>query len=167
MNFQDYITRLRKVLHHIEEDFSQLEELLDIRKPVRIGLALPEVYIGGKLMANLQLMNDQVLTIGILAIDDVGQTVPAPAGDVFTVVSSNPASLNAMIGATASGQPAVVLNALVQVSPGLSFTVSDSAGLAVFDEAVDIVDDFTATAIGLDLANSTSVAQPPPAAVGP
>ncbi len=118
-------------------------------------------------MANLQLLNDEVMTIGILTLDNVGGTVPAAAGDVFTVVSSAPASLNAVMGTTAAGGPAVVINALVQVSPGLSFTVSDSAGLAAFTENVDIVDDTTPAAIGIDLTNATSVSQPAPTAVGP
>ena len=118
-------------------------------------------------MANLQLPNDEILTIGILTLDEAGQTVPAPAGDVFSVVSSNPASLNAAIGATAGGNAAVVINALVQASPGLSFTVSDKDGLTAFTEGVDIVQDTTPKAIGLDLTHTTSVVQPVPTNPGP
>jgi hypothetical protein len=118
-------------------------------------------------VANLQLKNDTIMTIGILVFDAIGNVGPAPAGDVFAVVSSNPASLNAVIGTTAAGAPAVVLNALVQVSPGLSIEISDSSGLTVFDEAVDIVEDFSPTATGLDLANAEISAQPIPTAVGP
>ena len=118
-------------------------------------------------MANLQLPNDVVRTIPILANDAAGDVVPAPTGDTFSVVSSNPASLNAVIGQTVSGAPAVVINALVQVSPGLSFTVSDSAGLAAFTENVDIVQDTAPKAIGLDLAGETDAAQPVPTNPGP
>jgi hypothetical protein len=118
-------------------------------------------------MANYELPNDVVRTIGILTETAAGTVEPAPAGDVFTVVSSNPASLNAVIGATAAGNPAVVLNALVDVSPGLSVVVSDSAGLVALTQLVDIVMDVTPTNIQLDLANATSVAQPVPTATGP
>lgn len=118
-------------------------------------------------MANLQLMNDEVMHIGILVLDAAGDTVPADPSDVFTVASSNSASLSAVIGTMASGAPAVVLNALVAASPGLSFTVSDSAGLAVFTEQVDIVADTKATAIGLDLSHTETSPQPVPTAPGP
>lgn len=118
-------------------------------------------------MANLQLKNDQVLTVQILVLNDAGAVVAADPSDVFSVASSNPASLNAAIGATASGAPAVVINALVQQSPGLSITVSDKDGLTAFVEGVDIVQDTAPKAIGLDIADATSVPQPPPAAPGP
>jgi|SRR5712671_2517644 len=118
-------------------------------------------------MANLQLKNDVIETIPILTKDAAGDVVPAPAGDVFSVVSSNPASLNAAIGVDVAGHPAVVINALVQLSPGLSFTVSDSAGLTAFREDVDIVADVTPTAVGLDLTNITSAPQPVPTRPGP
>lgn len=134
---------------------------------MRIALALPIVHRKGVLVANLQLPNDEVLTIGILVLDAAGDTVPAPSGDTFTVVSSNPASLDAVIGATPSGQPAVVMNALVQASLGLTVTVSDSAGLKAFTETVDIVADTKPAAVGLDLAHATSVVQPVPTNPGP
>jgi hypothetical protein len=118
-------------------------------------------------MANYQLKNDAVDTIPILVRDAAGDVVPAPASDVFTVTSNNPLSLNVVMGQTAAGNPAVVANALVQVSPGLSFTVSDSAGLKAFDEGLDIVADTAPAAIGLDLANVTSATQAVPTAAGP
>jgi hypothetical protein len=138
-----------------------------ISKATRIALALPTIYRKGKLVANLQLMNDAVDTITILVLDDAGTVEKADPADTFSVVSNNPASLNAVMGTDAGGNPAVVLNALVQVSPGLSFTVSDSAGLKAFTEMVDIVSDTKATAIGLDLANVTSATQPVPTNPGP
>ena len=144
-----------------------LEDELSRSQPASIDLALPEIYRNGVLMASLELSNAVVETITILTRDAAGDVVPAPAGDVFTVVSSNPASLNAVIGADSKGAPAVVINALVQASPGLSFTVSDSAGLAVFTEDVDIVSDLTPKALGLDLANIESASQPIPSNPGP
>jgi|ERR1700733_5024914 len=162
INFDQILETLTKILEKLEAIHRFFPN-----KAHRIILALPEIHQGDKLMANLQLKNDQVMTIGILTVDNMGTIVPAPVGDVYTVVSSLPASLNAVIGATAAGGPAVVLNALVEISPGLSFTVSDSAGLEAFTENVDIVEDFTPSAVGLDIADATSVAQALPTAPGP
>jgi hypothetical protein len=130
------------------------------------------------LAANIQLKNDQILTLPIVVDDANGDVVPAPAGDVDTVVSNNPASLHAVLGATTVaftlnnvsfpvGSPAAVINALVQVSPGLSFTITDTAGLVADVQGVDIVPDTTPTSINTNPANSTSVPQPVPTAPGP
>ena len=118
-------------------------------------------------MPNFELPNDAVTTIPILTQNAVGVSEPPPAGDVFTVVSSNPASLNAVIGQTSTGIAAVVMNALVAQSPGLSVIVSDSAGLTTWTQVVDIVEDVTATNVVLDLANATHTTQPVPTAPGP
>jgi hypothetical protein len=129
----------------------------------------PEVYDqqGNQIMANIQLLNDTVMTLRIVALDAEGTVVPAPAGDTFTVASSNPASLAAALGAMADGGPAVVLTPLVQVSPGLSFTVQDSSGLPLFTDGVDIVGDDGAKTIGVDLTATQITAQPAPTAPGP
>ena len=118
-------------------------------------------------MANFELANDEVATIPILVDDAAGQAVPAPTGDTFSAVSSNPASLTATIGATAAGNPAVVLTPLVQASPSLTVTVTDTAGLTAFTQIIDIVADLTPKAITLDLANVTETTQPTPTAPGP
>jgi len=136
-------------------------------RAVSISLGLPTRKKDGKVMANFELLNDEVVTIPILTDDASGDPVPAPAGDTFTVVSSNPASLGAAIGATAAGNPAVVLTPLVRVSPGLSITVNDSAKLSSYTQAVDIVADTTPQAITLDIADATEVSQPVPTAPGP
>ena len=118
-------------------------------------------------MANFQLPNDWVVTATIVVQDAAGDMVPAPAGDVFSVVSNNPASLQAVMGTDADGNPAVVFNALVQVSPGVSMTISDSAGLTVDTVMIDIVQDMMPVAVGLNLATITHVTQPVPANPGP
>jgi hypothetical protein len=134
----------------------------------RLGLAVPEVTAkGGGKMANLQLDSDTIATLTILVYDASGAIVPAPSGDQFSVVSSNPASLGAAIGKDANGNPAVVLTPLVQASPGLSVTVSDSIGLAAFTEGVDIVEDTVPKALGLDLVHAATASQPVPSAPGP
>jgi hypothetical protein len=138
------------------------------QRPVRIDLALPEVKTKeGTKMANFELQDDKVYTIPILTRDAAGDVVAAPAGDTFSVVSSNPASLDATVGADANGAPAVVLTPMVQASPNLTVTVSDSAGLEVDTQGFDIVGDLTPKAIGLDLSGATTTDQPVPTNPGP
>lgn len=117
-------------------------------------------------MPNFELSDDKVATVTILVRDAAGDVVPAPAGDTFSVASSSP-SLGVAIGADAAGAPAVVMTPMVQASPGITVTVSDSAGLMAFAQVVDIVPDVAPKAIGLDLANAAEVDQPPPTAPGP
>lgn len=118
-------------------------------------------------MPNFELPNDEVVTITIQTTNASGTVEPVPAGDVFTVVSSNPASLGATVGQDAGGNPAVVLTPLVAASPNITITVSDSAGLAALTQLVDIVTDVTDTNIILDLADAKHVSQPVPTAPGP
>lgn len=115
-------------------------------------------------MTVLQLRNDDVQIIPILVLDAAGDVVQAPPGDAFTVVSSDPSKLNAVVGQSSSGAQAVRINALVRLATGLSFTVNDSAGLKAFAEEVDIVEDTTPAAIGLDLAATEHEAQAVPTA---
>lgn len=118
-------------------------------------------------MPNFELPNDEIVTVSILTQNGAGATEPPPASDTFMVTGSNPASLNAVLGTDAAGGPAVVMNALVKSSPGLTVTVSDSAGLAQYVLTVDIVEDVTPTNIVLDVADATHTSQPVPAAPGP
>lgn len=132
-----------------------------------IKLELPSLTRKGKPVPNYELPNDEVVTITIKTTNSAGMTEPVPTGDVFTAVSSNPASLNAVIGTDASGNPALVVNALVQASPNISVTVSDSAGLAQDVQIFDIVADVTPTNVVLDLADATHAPQAVPTAPGP
>ena len=60
----------------------------------RIVLGFPVITKKGKhVMANFELADDEVATIPILVDDAAGNPVPAGAGDSFTAVSSNPASM--------------------------------------------------------------------------
>jgi hypothetical protein len=138
--------------------------------PISIRLALPTITRNGKIMANLELANDVIETIPILVDDAAGQPVPAPAGDVFSVVSSIPASLNAVINGSSVSISALVqahANPASPAAPDLFITVSDSAGLTAFVQVVDIVADTTPKAITLDLTHTTTVPQPIPTATGP
>jgi hypothetical protein len=148
--------------------FLQSEQLKNA--PAKISLGAPLALKQGKLtVANIELANDEVLFIPILTDNAEGMPVAPPAGDTFSVVSDSPSLAVAIDTTTLAppGTPAVKINATVQASPGLSFTVSDSAGLTVFIQGVDIVPDTTPKAITLDLAHEVVQAQPVPTVPGP
>lgn len=114
-------------------------------------------------MPNFELPNDEVLTITLKAVNSGGAFEPLPAGDSFTATSSDPASLNAVIGTDSSGNVALVVNALKQAATGVTVTVTDSTGLIAATQVFDIVTDQTPTALVLDIADATHVPQPVPA----
>lgn len=159
----------------IEEIFAALLEF--IRTPVRIKLdtahatkvpqPTPQGLTKELRMPNFELNSDAVYTIPILTTNSAGTVEPAPAGDVFSVTSSAPASLAAGIGKTAAGGPAVVLTPLVQASPSITVTVSNSAGLVQAVQICDIVVDVAPTNVVLDIADATHVLQPTPSNPGP
>lgn len=115
-------------------------------------------------MANFQLPNDWVLTVPVVTQNAAGAIVPPPPSDTFTVVSNNPASLQAVMDSTGKS---VVLNALVQVSPGVSFTVSDAAGLQHPPVLMDIVADAVPAMTGVDFTGASHTTQAVPTAPGP
>lgn len=117
-------------------------------------------------MPNYELRDDTVATVPIQTTNSAGVVEPPPAGDTFTAMSSLPASLAVSIGSNAAG-PTLILTPLVQASPGITVTVSDSAGLTVATQLVDIVQDTTDTNILLDLADATTTHQAVPTAPGP
>lgn len=116
-------------------------------------------------MPNYELLNDTIATIPVQTTNSAGVVEPPPTGDTFTAVSSLPASLGVSI--ITAPALSLVLTPLVQASPGITVTVSDSAGLKVATQLVDIVADATPTNVILDLADATTVAQPVPTAPGP
>lgn len=136
-------------------------------KPTKIALAIPTITRKGIVMANYELKNDTVATITIQTVNSAGTVEPYPPGDVFSVTSGNAASLGAAIGKDSAGNPALVLTPLVQASPNIMVTVSDSAGLAVAKQLVDIVIDVSDTNVILDLADATTVSQSIPSEPGP
>jgi hypothetical protein len=159
-----------------QQDYDPLAAILALLKeikarlgqrPTHIALELPRVTKKGKVMPNYELANDEVSTITIKTTNSAGAVEPYPTGDVFSVTSSNPASLGVAIGADAAGNPAVVLTPLVQASPNITVTVSDSAGLIQAVQLVDIVQDVKDTNIILDVADAVLKSQPVPTAPGP
>jgi hypothetical protein len=149
----------QRILHAIEH----LERRL-FPAPVAISLALPTITRNGVILPNFELKNDTVASIPVEVEDAAGAVVPTPAGDTFTAVSSNPASLTAII---TPGTSTLVLTPLVQASPGLSVAVNDANGLTAVTLVVDIVADLSPTQVALDVADATTVSQPVPENPGP
>ena len=138
------------------------------RRATRIAFWLPVFTKKGKpIMSNFELTNDTVATITIKTTNSVGTVEPYPTGDAFTAASSKPASLAATIGTDAAGNPALVLTPLVQASPGITVTVSDSAKLSPVSLVVDVVQDVADTNIILDVADASNASQPTPVNPGP
>ena len=121
-------------------------------------------------MPNFELPNDWVLNIPIEVTNSSGTPEPMLPGDVFSVVSSNPTFLKAIVTTDANGNAIVQVNALLPVSTDITVTLSDSAGLIVDAQIFDIVVDQTATNTFLNMAAATHTSQAVPplsAPVGP
>lgn len=162
-----WFRRIERLIIHIDRRVEQIYALLTHdRNPTQIVLCIPTRTVKGIIMPNFELPNDEVVTIGIQTTNSAGTVEPVPSGDVFSAASSSP-SLGVAIGATAAGNPAVVLTPTVQASPNITVTISDSAGLKQATLVVDIVPDVTDTNIVLDVADATHASQPVPTAPGP
>jgi len=120
-------------------------------------------------MANYELANDSVDDLMITVVNNLGVIVPAPAGDVFTVVSGDAAMVNAIIATMPSGPhvgtPSLRMNALKQLSTApVTVTVSDSSGLQNATLIVDVVADLTPKSITLDVVDAIHTPQAVPPA---
>jgi hypothetical protein len=146
---------LEKFLAALDEIISLLKSLRGPNAAAQIALALPIITRNGKIMATFELSDDTVAAIAIHVTDAAGDVVPAPSGDAFSAVSSDPTKLTAMIGAIPSGPMAgavaLILTPLVKLASGLTATVTDSAALTSAELTVDIVNDLTPKAISLDV----------------
>ena len=132
-------------------------------------------------MPNIELLNDQVSFFPIVTRDAAGNVVPAAAGDVDSVVSSNPTSLGMAIGALPTAQGAypagavaLVVTPLVALSNpsngggSISAQLTDTAGLPMAQAYLfDIVADLTPKNVGLDTTVVETTSQAVPAASGP
>lgn len=120
-------------------------------------------------MSTYKLPNDKIADIMITTINDQGVLVPAPEGDIDSVVSSDPASLGAVIGTMPSGpfagKPSLRINAL-RKGPvaALTATITDSAGLLMDVVDIEIVENLTPKAIALDFVDAVLTPQPVPPA---
>lgn len=127
-------------------------------------------------MANIEIPNDEVWTIPVLTTNSAGVVEPAPAGDTYTAAvahdDSSDASASlavAVVDMTLNGNAAkgVQLTPMVQESPNLTLTITDSAGLTASVNVFDIVQDVTPKNILLDVADVQKASQPVPTNAGP
>jgi hypothetical protein len=103
----------------------------------------------------MQLKNDVVMTIPIMAKDAAGDIVPLPAGVTPTVSSSDP-GINAVIVGNS-----YALNALVPLVSNVSITVGDGS-LATETLVWDVVEDTDPQAVFSNILAATTVPQPVP-----
>jgi hypothetical protein len=117
-------------------------------------------------MANFELLDDTVAAIAIHTVDAAGDVVPAPAGDIFSAVSSDPTKLTATIGTMPSGPMkgavALIIAGLVKIASGLTVTITDTSALTSAVLTVDIVADLTPKAISLDVVDAVFIPQAVP-----
>ncbi len=110
-----------------------------------------------------ELPNTWIVSIPIVEDDAAGNPVPMLNADTFTATSSDPASLNAVVGFMADGTtPAVIVNALVVADTGVTVTLADSGGLPAVTYTFDIIDSLVPTSLALDEAGATHTTQPRP-----
>jgi hypothetical protein len=132
----------------------------------RIALGLPILTRNGTIM-NFEIPNNTAPAIAIHTVDAPGDVVPAPSGDVFSAVSSDPTKMTAAIGTMPSGpmtgKVALILTPLVKLASGLTVTVTDTAALTLVVQTVDIVADLTPKAISLDIVDAVFTPQAVPA----
>ena len=93
-------------------------------------------------MPNFELNVGNTAFVPIQTLDASGKPVLPPAGDTFTVVSSNTAALTASVGVMPSGPlqnaAAAVLVGLT-VAAGVTATLTDSDGLTADVQIVDVI----------------------------
>jgi hypothetical protein len=151
--------RLREIGHHHHHHH---------RKYVLLQPTLTNLETGEPFMAAYALKTNVVAHFIITETDASGALVPVDPADVFTVTSSDPANLNAVIDSNAAGQQTVSVNWLHTTDPmltGVGISISDSQGNTADDaETFDMVaPSHTAAQIGIDV--STVVETPQPTAV--
>jgi hypothetical protein len=112
-------------------------------------------------MPNMELANDDIMTIPIMGRDAAGDPVPLPPGRTPTIVCSDPASMNAVITATS-----YTLNALVPTASNITIEIDDGT-LTPEITVLDIVADVTATSVVSQFSAATHAVQPVPTAAPP
>ena len=138
------------------------------RRPATLVLVLPTLTSKEDTpIPNYELSVAAVASVPIQTLDAGGNPVSPPAGDVFTVASSNTAALGTAVGTMPSGplqgQPAAILTPLTSTpTPGITVTLTDSDGLTAGVQIVDLVADPPVTDF-LDISAAVTAPQPPPA----
>lgn len=118
-------------------------------------------------MANYPLKLDKVAHFVVTLTNASGGLDPVDPSDVFTVTSSDPTNLEAVVGTNAAGQTEIAVRWLHTTDPmltGVGISISDSAGnVADNAETFDMVAaDHVPDQIGIDLSGVTETSQPVP-----
>lgn len=156
------------------EDIAETVHRIDMKigqPPVRRGrlvLLQPTLTTsnGVPIMAAYPLKTDVVAHFVLtLTNTTTGALDPVDPNDVFTVTSSDPTNLNAIIDKNAAGQTTMSVNWLHTTSPmltGVGVSITDSAGnTADSVETFDMVPPtHVADQIGIDVAGVTETPQP-------
>jgi hypothetical protein len=126
---------------------NELSEILAGERPqrpaVKLALVLPALETKGeKPMPNYELNVGNTAYVPIQTLDAGGKPVPPPAGDVFTLASSDsvnaPVTLGTMPSGPLAGQAAAEVVG-VGVVAGATITLTDSAGLTADVQIVDVI----------------------------
>lgn len=112
-------------------------------------------------MASFPLPDDWVLTLPIIAQTADGTLSLIPAGDSFTFTTSDP-GVQAVMGTTAAGAPAVVINRLVKGTVDVTVTANDSAGLSPATIVLTAQAAAVATQLAFDIPNASHTTQAVP-----
>lgn len=127
---------------------------------------LTNIRTGASVMAAYPLKTNVVAHFVITETDPATSAlVPVDPADVFSVVSSDPVNLNAVVDKNAAGQTTVSVNWLHTTSPmltGIGIAITDSQGNTADNaELFDMVPPaHVAAQIGLDIAGVTETPQP-------
>ena len=138
------------------------------RKLVLLQPTLTDLTTGETLMASYPLKTNVVAHFVITETNPAtGALDPVDPTDVFTVVSSDPTHLQAVIDKNAAGQTTLSVNWLVVTSPmltGVGVSITDSLGNTADDaETFDMVAPaFVPDQIGIDTAGVVETPQPIP-----
>ena len=167
--------KLDVVLHNQALNTVALTRVLELLGPrphprsgrlVLLQPTLTDLKTGETLMAAYPLKTNVVAHFVITETDPAtGALVPVDPADVFTVVSSDPTNLNAVVDQNAAGQTTVSVNWLHTTTPmltGVGIALTDSQGNTADNaELFDMVPPaHVAAQIGLDIAGVIETPQP-------
>ena len=109
---------------------------------VRLALVTPIVTKEGNQVANYELNVGNTAYVPIQTLDAGGKPVPPPAGDTFTVASSDtvnaPVSISTMPSGPLAGQAAAAIVG-VGAAAGVTITLTDADNLTAGTQIVDVI----------------------------
>lgn len=116
-------------------------------------------------MAAYPLKTNVVAHFVLVLTNPAGGLDPVDPTDVFTVTSSDPTNMEAVVGTNASGQTEIAVRWLHKTNPpltGIGISISDSVGNTADNaETFDMVPPaFVPDQIGIDTAGVTETPQP-------